>query len=289
MKKIGIVLGGGGAKGAFQIGVLECLLASIKNSKDQLVSISGTSIGAMNGAFVAAGQFNKLKEHWAKWSNKTCPLTQTGPFGSTASLLTSGYSYKSKPTFDFFKQQLDIKALRNSAISYTNTRIRLSDSEVLLGGTYSASYADSKKDDDLIYEIMASMAAIPLVPIVNVYGEGCVDGGFRDTVPVKAMLTTNDQMLDHIYVIGCNPINRLPKNQKFTNTIWSLIDKMQFGYDMLWDEVSRNDISLGNLKHWDVDHYTVICPEEQILSAAEFDPVKIKKATQHGRDMWNQL
>ena len=69
-KKLALVLSGGGFKGAFQIGALEYLLYNPIRIEDEVLDIdhfniiSGVSVGSLNGAFVATGQLEKLKEIW---------------------------------------------------------------------------------------------------------------------------------------------------------------------------------------------------------------------------------
>ncbi|MCG4722807.1 patatin-like phospholipase family protein, partial [Alistipes putredinis] len=58
--KIGLCLAGGGAKGAFQAGVIYGLY---ERGLDFDV-ISGTSIGAINGYYIYTKNVNKLKEMW---------------------------------------------------------------------------------------------------------------------------------------------------------------------------------------------------------------------------------
>jgi len=53
--KLGLVLSGGGARGAFQVGVYERLLRDARFA-DGPVVLSGTSAGAINGALIAAGK-----------------------------------------------------------------------------------------------------------------------------------------------------------------------------------------------------------------------------------------
>ncbi|MGL5711471.1 MAG: patatin-like phospholipase family protein [Paraclostridium sp.] len=59
--KIGLCLCGGGAKGAFQAGVI-CGLRERGISKFE--AISGTSIGAVNGYYIYTENVSKLKEMW---------------------------------------------------------------------------------------------------------------------------------------------------------------------------------------------------------------------------------
>ena len=52
MMQVGLVLGGGGARGLAHIGVLQAL----EEYNIEVVAISGCSIGALIGAFYAAGK-----------------------------------------------------------------------------------------------------------------------------------------------------------------------------------------------------------------------------------------
>ena len=59
--RIGLCLSGGGAKGSYQAGVIKALYdMGIKD----FTSISGTSIGAINGYFVFTGNVEKLEYMW---------------------------------------------------------------------------------------------------------------------------------------------------------------------------------------------------------------------------------
>ena len=54
-RTLGICLSGGGARGAFQVGVYERLLRDPR-FEDGPVVLSGTSAGAINAALIAAGK-----------------------------------------------------------------------------------------------------------------------------------------------------------------------------------------------------------------------------------------
>jgi NTE family protein len=62
--KLGLVLSGGGARGAFQVGVYERLLRDPRFAEGPAV-LSGTSAGAINGALIAAGKTPaEMREFW---------------------------------------------------------------------------------------------------------------------------------------------------------------------------------------------------------------------------------
>ena len=52
-KEYGLVLEGGGAKGAYQIGAWKAL----KEAGIRIKGIAGTSVGALNGALIAMDEF----------------------------------------------------------------------------------------------------------------------------------------------------------------------------------------------------------------------------------------
>jgi predicted acylesterase/phospholipase RssA len=63
-----LVLSGGGARGAYEAGVIGGLVAMRGVSDGQMLApygvVCGTSIGALNGWFVATGQYARLKDLW---------------------------------------------------------------------------------------------------------------------------------------------------------------------------------------------------------------------------------
>jgi len=63
-RTLGLVLSGGGARGAFQVGVYERLLADERFARGPAV-LSGTSAGAINAALIAAGRTpREMLEFW---------------------------------------------------------------------------------------------------------------------------------------------------------------------------------------------------------------------------------
>ena len=56
----GLVLEGGGAKGAYHIGAYK----AIKDMNIEIGGVAGTSVGALNGAAIAQDDFEKAYELW---------------------------------------------------------------------------------------------------------------------------------------------------------------------------------------------------------------------------------
>ena len=66
MKK-GLVLEGGGTKGAYQIGAFKAL----RDLGIQFTGIAGSSIGALNGAFIAQGDLEAMEDIWINYDYKS--------------------------------------------------------------------------------------------------------------------------------------------------------------------------------------------------------------------------
>jgi predicted acylesterase/phospholipase RssA len=81
--KLGLVLSGGGARGAFQVGVYERLLREPRFARGPLV-LSGTSAGAINAALIAAGK--SPREMMAFWNGiaDDAPVVASERFFATA-------------------------------------------------------------------------------------------------------------------------------------------------------------------------------------------------------------
>ncbi|MCD6482291.1 MAG: patatin-like phospholipase family protein, partial [Candidatus Izimaplasma sp.] len=62
MKKIGIALAGGGARGAYQIGAWKAL--SELGIVDKISAYSGASVGSLNAALFAMGDYETAENVW---------------------------------------------------------------------------------------------------------------------------------------------------------------------------------------------------------------------------------
>lgn len=87
--KVGLVLSGGGAKGAYQVGVLKAL----RELGTRIDAVSGASIGALNGGVLASAPsldvaIERLEQLWGRLS-KSSPLSMKMP-GYLSLLVAAG-------------------------------------------------------------------------------------------------------------------------------------------------------------------------------------------------------
>ena len=200
-KKIALILSGGGARGAFQCGA-ERYAREVKGYHWDI--IAGVSVGALNGAMLAMGKYQRLLEVWNTISNDQ---VYTGGFNLLAliRLLLGGRSfYGNEPLRRMLQAELDpalIKVdLRIGAVS-------------LLSGEY----VQFSKDSPQLAEAILGSTVMPVIwtPVaVSAEHVEMVDGGVRNITPMGDVLALEP---DELVVINCSPqqpnrLSEAPKN-----------------------------------------------------------------------------
>ncbi len=177
-KKYCLVLGGGGLKGAYQIGVWKAL----REQKIRLEAIIGTSIGAINGAFIATGNFKKVEESWLTINSKiTFNIdSDTGNKFSlfkemTRQIMELG-GLDTSPLRSFISGFISEKKLRKKRLDFGIVTFRLNDLKPI------QCFIEDIPDGKLLDYIMAS-SSLPGFKPTDINGKRFADGGFYDVVP----------------------------------------------------------------------------------------------------------
>ena len=188
-KRTALILSGGGARGAFQVGA-EMYARQVKGYQWDI--IAGVSVGAMNGAMLAMHKYQRLLEIWDSISDEK---VYTGGFNlpSLVKLLFGAKSFCSNtPLQRMMSREFDagrvIDDLHVGAVSLITGEYVHFDKEFL----------------ELPSAILAS-ASIPVVwPPVDISQEhpAMVDGGVRNNTPVGDVLELEP---DEIVIINCSP------------------------------------------------------------------------------------
>lgn len=189
-----LVLGGGGAKGAYQIGAARAL-------RDMGIGyghVYGTSIGALNAAMLAQGDLDAAAQLWAdiRLSDIVTPESialaeeAEAVFSRPEKMLdfiTRNAQKKgldATPLFSVMQKAIDEGKLRRSGVSFGLTATRfpaLSLLEKRLEDMAPGSVCDW---------LEASAACFPAIPMKHIAGERYLDGGFMDNVPVEMAIRT---------------------------------------------------------------------------------------------------
>ncbi len=228
-QKISLVLSGGGARGAYQVGVLKAVAEILKPTSDDppFKILSGSSAGAINTAKLATGSKNfstATDDLIQLWSNikseqvfKT-DLLSLNKFGLSALLSTT-------KKFNALLDTTPLKKLIEDNCQFdriqTNLESGVYDSIIITANNYSSNTATSfiqsaaRVNQELMFwkesrrkavhaelkaeHIMASSAIPVLFPPINIQGQPHGDGCVRNNTPCSPSLRMG---ADKLFVIG---------------------------------------------------------------------------------------
>jgi len=171
---IALVLCGGGAQGAAEIGFYQAM-TELGIEPDFIV---GSSVGALNGAFIASGiEIPELKEIWMEISDQK--LYRFNPelfwkWGNAASLF--------KPTGlkRFLKKRLPVKTFEELDIPLTVAATNLQKAKTVY-----------LEEGPLLPALMASIALPVYFPPQVINGDQLVDGGITNNIPIDKAYEKN--------------------------------------------------------------------------------------------------
>ncbi|HEY9650595.1 MAG TPA: patatin-like phospholipase family protein [Coleofasciculaceae cyanobacterium] len=225
--QVGLVLAGGGAKGAYQAGALKYLA---EETAIEPKIIAGTSIGALNGAVLAAHQpfdhgVHRLNKLWDRLGDEPILRPHMGTVLKTLSyaaqtliptfqqwsldvLVTLGLLPDRSVIFDpepiehRLREAVDLTELRQGVelwvtvfpalnIPGINYDLLMHLADLLRARTGTKAQwlcAQTIQDDETLYNLLLASAAIPLAfPQREVNGQFYVDGALTDNIPLGAL------------------------------------------------------------------------------------------------------
>lgn len=195
-KEYGIVLEGGGAKGAFQIGAWRAL----KEAGIKIKGVSGVSVGALNGALICMDDLERAEEIWEN-IDYTAVMERDLKKGSLPELLEEiGRLIKEggvdiTPLKNLIRGTIDEDRIRNSPIELFATTFSLSDMKLL------------KKDvktmpEGHIEDILLASSYLPVFKTEKLGGKLYTDGGGFDNVPIDILLERDYRDIIVIRIYG---------------------------------------------------------------------------------------
>ncbi len=172
-QKVALVLSSGGARGLAHIGVIESLLAN----GYEISSISGSSIGAVVGAFYASGRLGDYRE----WVMSFDRMDVFNLIDFTFSVQGFVKGEKVFKTLEGMIPDCNIEDLR---IPYCAVATDIADKKEFVFTTGS------------MYEAMKASVAIPTVikPVI-LNGKAYIDGGVTNPIPIDHVSRTEGDIL----------------------------------------------------------------------------------------------
>lgn len=210
-KKLGLVLEGGGARGAYQAGAI-VMLGELGYSFNAVV---GTSIGALNGSMYAQKTFERSYDLWNSLNyNEIFGVDNnyaTNIITHTYDLDTIGYMVK-KVSEAIANKGMDTGRLRNLIKSYIDEdKLRSSDIEF---GLMTISLTDRKPcpmfvqdmPEGMVGEYVMASASLPIFDSTVIDDKKYLDGGLYDNMPVNMLIDKGYEDL-----VGIETMSKMPR------------------------------------------------------------------------------
>lgn len=217
-KKTGLILSGGGARAAYQVGVLMAIADMVpRGTRNPFPVICGTSAGALNAAALSANAHNyrmAVKGLERVWSNITAEqVYRTDLYAFLRSLLRwalSGFVAGSTPVNSALLDSTPLKKLLNLIINFERIQQSIERGDLEALSISATSYANGEsiaffqgrqgldgwqrarrigRPTRLQAQHLLASAAIPILfPAVEVDGRYYGDGAVRQFAPVSPAL-----------------------------------------------------------------------------------------------------
>lgn len=244
----GLVLEGGGAKGAFQIGAWKAL----KEMGIDIKGVSGTSVGALNGAIIAQDEFERCYDIWYNMSPSRVIniedklLEKLLKFDITPDnfhyiinelkKLLGNRGLDITPLKSLLKEFINEDTIRNSKKDFGMVTVSLTDLKPL------ELYIEDIPNGQLINYLIAS-AYLPVFKMEKISGKLYLDGGFYDNLPIRLLLSKGYKDLIAVRLYGIGRMRRV-RERGFNITYITPSDDLGMTLDFTTERARRN-LNLG--------------------------------------------
>ena len=251
-KEYGLVLEGGGAKGAYQIGAWKAL----KEAGVKIKGIAGVSVGALNGALICMDNLERAEEIWKNidYSKVMAVSDDTIKALKNKNFKSLGLTELINSGLQFFKDGgFDVTPLKNliSEVVGDEGEIRNSCRE-LFAVTYSVSDRKELAVDvrtseiGTVKDMLLASANFLAFKNEKLNGKKYIDGGGFNNVPVNVLLDHGYQDIIVIRIYGWGfdkeRVVKIPENV----TVSHIAPRQDLGGILEFDKrLARKNMTLG--------------------------------------------
>lgn len=231
-----LVLSGGGAKGAYQIGALRRWMREANRDYDILC---GVSVGALNVAGLAGVRignprvaFDALEALWLGLDNPS--IWRKRSLGNILSAFLAESIYDATPLANLVRGRIDAKAVATSG-----RKVRVG-AVALDTGEYRSA---TETSPDFASWVLASSSFPVFFQPIEIEGRLWSDGGLRNVTPLGEAIRLGASEID---VIMCsNPDVSVPWDTSGRKAIETALRAI----DIMGDEIVRTDLEVAGLKN----------------------------------------
>lgn len=245
-KEYGIVLEGGGAKGAYQIGAWK----AFKEAGVKISAVAGTSVGALNAALMCMGDLEKAEHLWETISyskvmdvdDKIMAQAFSGTLEPTEALKHSMKLFVDggadiTPLKKLIAENINESTIRNGIINFYLLTFSISELKEL--------DLDMKEvDEGLMADLLVASAYLPVFKNTKLHGKTYMDGGMFNNVPLESLVKRDykDIIIVRIFGIGREKKVKIPEDV----TIMSVEPRVDLGNILDFNsKKSKRNIKIG--------------------------------------------
>src|SRR5205823_1141689 len=213
-----VVMSGGGAKGAFQVGALDYL---IQDQGLDFQVIAGVSTGSLNAVILSqASSHEELKRYHQELKNLWLGIQSDGDIyskrflGKVLLFLTKNSMFDPKPVLEMLRTHASPDRIARSRRQLRVAAVSLE----------SGDFVEIDQSEPNLLDWTLASSSMPLFfPPVPIGGEHFVDGGVRSLTPLQGAFaalkqlspSANSELPDEVYVILASPLEAKRADKKW--------------------------------------------------------------------------
>lgn len=249
-KEYGLVLEGGGAKGAYQIGAWKAL----REAGVKIRGVAGTSVGALNGALICMGDLEQAERLWKDIAySKVMDVNDElmGRLFDKEKLKSEDWRSTLRDIFKvlgeggadiaplrrLLEENVDEERIRNSPVEFYSCTYSVTDHREL--------DVDMKTvPEGQMQDMLLASSYLPVFKNEKLHGKTYMDGGLTNVLPVNTLLERGyeDLILIRIFGVGHEKRVTIPEHV----TIWEIAPRTSLGSILQFDGTkSRRNMRIG--------------------------------------------
>ena len=247
----GLVLEGGGARGAYQMGAWKAL----REAGVKIRGVSGSSVGALNGVMICMDDFEKAEEIWGNMTYARIldvdekiigGLQKLGTQSLNFSDLTaemkkivSGRGLDITPLKKLIEETVDEERVRNSNCEFYATSFCVSDRKEV-------NFDVKSVPEGTIKDVLLASAYFPGFKNEKIGGKIYMDGGSVNNVPINVLTDRGykDIIVIRIYGIGVDREKQFSRAEGVN--LYRIAPRKNLGGILEFDEKrTRRNMTLG--------------------------------------------
>ncbi len=249
-KEYGLVLEGGGAKGAYQIGAWKAL----KEAGVKIKGVAGTSVGALNGALICMGDLEQAEKLWKTIAyskvmdvddqlmarlfdkEKLKPDVLRSTLKDTFRMLGDGGA-DIAPLKNLIEENIDEERIRNSPMEFYSCTYSVTDRREL--------EVDMKAvPEGQMQDMLLASSYLPVFKNEKLHGKTYMDGGITNVLPANTLLDRGYENLILIRIFGVGHEKRVMIPDEVT--VLEIAPRSSLGSMLQFDSAkSRRNMRMG--------------------------------------------